>query len=58
MKNVGTIIVNKIKSGYGNIYFEKYLRSKQLEFQGYETGNASSLMRLQILCDKYFRLDD
>lgn len=52
-KKVDTTILNKIKNGYGTIYYEKYLRAKELELQGYETGNASSLTKGQILYDEF-----
>lgn len=52
-KKVDTTVLNKIKNGYGTIYYEKYLRAKELELQGYETGNASSLTKGQILYDEF-----
>lgn len=52
-KKVDTTVLNKIKNGYGTIYYEKYLRAKELQFQGYETGNASSLTKGQILYDEF-----
>lgn len=32
-KKVDTTVLNKIKNGYGTIYYEKYLRAKELELQ-------------------------
>lgn len=52
-KKVDTSVLNKIKSGYGTIYYEKYLIAKELELQGFETGNASSLTKGQILYDEF-----
>lgn len=52
-KKVDTTVLNKIKNGYGTIYYEKFLRGKELELQGYETGNASSLTKGQILYDEF-----
>jgi hypothetical protein len=52
-KKVDTTVLNKIKNGFGTIYYEKYLRAKELELQGYEMGNASSLTKGQILYDEF-----
>lgn len=52
-RKVDTTVLNKIKNGWGTIYYEKYLRGKELELEGYETGNASSLTKGQILYDEY-----
>lgn len=52
-RKVDTVVLNKIKKGYGTIYFEKYLRSKELELEGYENGNASALTKGQILYDEF-----
>ena len=52
-RKVDTTVLNKIKNGYGTIYYEKYLRAKELELEGYETGNASSLTKGQILYDEF-----
>lgn len=52
-KKVDTAVLNKIRNGYGTIYYEKYLRSKKLELQGYESGNANTLRKGQILYDEF-----
>lgn len=52
-RKVDTTVLNKIKNGYGTIYYGKYLRAKELELQGYETGNASALTKGQILYDEF-----
>jgi hypothetical protein len=52
-KKVDTTILNRIKNGYGTIYYKKYLRAKELQLQGYETGNASSLTKGQILYGEF-----
>lgn len=52
-KKVDTSVLNKIKSGYGKTYYEKYIIAKELQLQGYETGNASSLAKGQILYDEF-----
>jgi|GEM_PF-967349 len=52
-KKVDTTVLNKIKNGYGTIYYEKYLKSKELELEGYEKGNASSLTKGQLLYDEF-----
>jgi len=52
-KKVDTSVLNEIKSGYGNIYTNKYIESLEQQLKGYESQNPSLAMKGQILYDEY-----
>lgn len=52
-KKVDTSVLNEVKSGYGNIYTNKYIKSLEHQIKGYESKKPSLAMKGQILYDKY-----
>jgi hypothetical protein len=52
-KKVDTSVLNKIKNDFGKIYTEKYIEGIEQQIKGYESNNASSAIKGQILYDEY-----
>ncbi|MBB1150425.1 hypothetical protein H4K35_09890 [Myroides sp. NP-2] len=54
-EKVDTIVLNSVKDGYGNIYYNKYLKGMKMELKGIEEGNNKMSIDGQLKYDEFLK---
>lgn len=52
-KKVDTVVLNSVKNGYGNVYYDKYLKGMEMELKGIEEGNNNMSIDGQLMYDEF-----